>query len=157
MTTEPRGRYFDDFAVGDVFTTGKRTITTTDIVNFACLSGDFNEVHTNWEYAASSPFGEPIAHGPLVYAIAAGLAYASGLNEGTLIALLGISEWQMLAPVKNGDTIHLEQEVTATRPSSKGGKGVVHFDRRIKNQRGEIVQRIASAYLFRARPSEVTA
>jgi acyl dehydratase len=152
VTTQPRGKYFDDFAVGDVYTTGKRTITTTDIVNFACLSGDFNEVHTNWEYAASSPFGEPIAHGPLVYSIAAGLAYASGLNEGTLIALLSIDDWKVLLPVKNGDTIRLEQEVTALRRASKGDKGVVTFDRRVRNQRDEVVHQMTSKYLFRARP-----
>ena len=149
---EPRGLYFEDFEIGKTYRTPRRTLTQTDIVNFACLSGDFNEVHTNWEYCASSPFGEPIAHGPLVYAIAAGLAYASGLNEGTLIALLGITDWQMLMPVKNGDTIHLEQEVTATRRASKGDKGVVTFDRRVRNQRDEIVQRMTSSYLFRARP-----
>jgi acyl dehydratase len=153
MTAQPRGKYFDDFAVGDVFTTGKRTITTTDIVNFACLSGDFNEVHTNWEYCASSPFGEPIAHGPLVYAIAAGLGYASGLNEGTLIALLSINDWKMLLPVKNGDTIRLEQEVTATRRSSNGDKGVVTFERRVRNQRDEVVHHMTSTYLYRARPA----
>ena len=155
MSTEPRGNYFDDFSVGDVYSTGKRTITTTDIVNFACLSGDFNEVHTNWEYCASSPFGEPIAHGPLIYSIAAGLAYASGLNEGTLIALLSVTDWKMLLPVKNGDTIHLEQEVIAVRRASKGDKGVVTFDRRVRNQRGEVVHQMTSAYLFRARPAAV--
>ncbi|RNL62806.1 acyl dehydratase [Nocardioides marmoriginsengisoli] len=152
MTNEPRGKHFDDFSVGDVFTTGKRTVTTTDIVNFSCLSGDFNEVHTNWEYCKESPFGEPIAHGPLVYAIAAGLGYASGLNEGTLIALLGVDDWKMLKSVKNGDTIHLEQEVVAVKAASKGGKGVVTFDRRIRNQHGDVVQQMTSAYLYHARP-----
>ena len=58
--------------------TGRRTITSTDIVNFACLSGDFNDVHCNHEYCKTTPFGEPIAHGPLVFAVAAGLNYASG-------------------------------------------------------------------------------
>ena len=48
-TVQPRGRYFDDFEVGSEFVTPARTITQTDIVNFACLSGDFNEVHTNFE------------------------------------------------------------------------------------------------------------
>jgi acyl dehydratase len=151
MADQARGRYFEDMSVGDVFVTGARTITSTDIVNFACLSGDFNEVHTNWEYAKASPFGEPIAHGPLVYSIAAGLVYASGINEGTLIALLGVDEWKMSAPVKHGDTITVESEVVGSRPTSKPGRGVITFDRRIVNQRGEIVQQITSSYLYRAR------
>src|SRR6185437_17054023 len=65
MTLEykPRGKYFEDFHVGDEFVTPARTITSTDIVNFACISGDHNEVHMNHEYCKQTPFGEPIAHG----------------------------------------------------------------------------------------------
>jgi len=151
MHDEPRGRFFEDMAVGTVFVTGSRTITSTDIVNFACLSGDFNEVHSNHEYCKTTPFGEPIAHGPLVYSVAAGLGYASGINEGTLIALLEIRSWKMLAPVKSGDTIRLEQEVTEARRTSKGDRGIVTFDRRIKNQRDEVVQQMICSYLFRCR------
>ena len=68
MTTEakPRGKYFEDFEVGETMVSPARTVTSTDIVNFACLSGDFNEVHTNFEYCKTTQFGEPIAHGPLM-------------------------------------------------------------------------------------------
>lgn len=62
--TKPRGLYFDDFEVGQEIVSPARTITSTDIVNFACLSGDFNEVHTNFEYCRTTPFGEPIAANP---------------------------------------------------------------------------------------------
>ena len=101
---KPRGRYFDDFEVGQEFESPARTVTQTDIINFACLSGDFNEVHTNFEYCKTTQFGEPIAHGPLVYAIMGGLQYASGINEGTLLALLQIDKWRLLDAVKHGDT-----------------------------------------------------
>lgn len=151
MSNPVRGRYFDDFSVGDVYVTGKRTVTSTDIVNFACLSGDFNEVHANWEYAKTTAFGEPVAHGPLVYSIAAGLVYASGLNDGTLLALLEVTNWVMAQPVKAGDTIHLEQEVTATRLASAGTKGVVTFARRVRNQRDDVVQSMTATYLYRRR------
>ena len=153
MTTQVRGKYFDDIAIGDVFVTGSRTITTTDIVNFSCLSGDFNEVHANWDYCKTTSFGEPIAHGPLVYSIAAGLGYASGINEGTLIALLEVKKWVMLAPVKNGDTIRLEQEVVELRRTSKGDRGVVTFNRRIVNSKDTVVQQMTSSYLYRCRPA----
>ena len=74
MTTEakPRGKYFEDFEVGETMVSPARTVTSTDIVNFACLSGDFNDVHTNFEYCKTTQFGEPIAHGPLVYALMGG-------------------------------------------------------------------------------------
>src|SRR3977135_3976032 len=99
MEAEKRGLYFEDFEVGRLFRTPARTVTSTDIVNFACLSGDFNEVHTNFDYCKTTPFGEPVAHGPLVYAIMGGLQYASGINDGTMLALLGIDNWRLPKPV----------------------------------------------------------
>lgn len=148
----PRGSYFDDFEVGSEFATPARTITSTDIVNFACLSGDFNEVHTNFEYCKTTPFGEPIAHGPMVYAIAAGLQYASGLNDGTLLALLQIDGWRMLEPVKHGDTIHMRSKVLAKKASSKPDRGVVTFLRQIVKQNGAVAQEMQATLLYRRRP-----
>ena len=154
MTTPPpRGMYFEDFTVGLKLRTPARTITSTDIVNFACLSGDFNEVHTNWEYCRTTPFGEPVAHGPLIYGIMGGLQYASGINDGTLLALLGIDKWRILGPVKHGDTLHVEQEVIATKPTSKPDRGVVTLRRQCVNQRGETVHEMEATILYRRRPA----
>lgn len=151
----PRGRYFEDFAVGDVLVTGRRTITSTDIVNFACLSGDFNDVHTNHEYARQTPFGEPIAHAPLVFAVAAGLNYASGVNDGTLIAVLGIDKWRMKVAVKHGDTVHVESTVLAKRESqSRPDAGVITYARRFVNQRGETAQEMEISILYRRRKAK---
>lgn len=146
-----RGLYFDDFSIGLTFTTPARTVTSTDIVNFACLSGDFNEVHTNHEYCKSTPFGEPIAHGPLVYAIVGGLQYASGINEGTLLALLQIDKWRMLAPVKHGDTVHMESTVIGKKETSKSDRGVVTFARRVLKQDGTVAQEMEATLLYRRR------
>jgi acyl dehydratase len=149
----PRGRWFDDFVVGEVMRTGRRTVTATDIVNFACLSGDFNDVHTNHEYARNTLYGEPIAHAPLVFAVAAGLNYASGINDGTLLGVLGIDKWRMRVPVKHGDTIHVESTVLSARASqSRPDAGVVCFARRFVNQRGEAVQEMEITILYRRRP-----
>ncbi len=150
---KPRGMYFEDFEIGQTLVTPARTITSTDIVNFACLSGDFNEVHTNFEYCKTTQFGEPIAHGPLIYAVAGGLTYASGINDGTLLALLEIKSWKMLAPVKHGDTIQVHATVTDIRPSSKQDRGAVTLDREIRNQSGENVQQMIATLLYRRRPA----
>lgn len=147
-----RGMYFEDFEIGRTFTTSARTVTEADIVNYACLSGDFNQVHTDWEYARSTAFGGPVAHGPLVYAIAGGLNYASGVNEGTLLALLGVDEWRMLAPVFAGDTIRMHSTVADVRASSKPGRGVVVLQRDILNQRHESVQSMKVTLMYRVRP-----
>jgi acyl dehydratase len=150
-TAKPRGMFFEDFEVGMMIRTPARTITGTDIVNFACLTGDFNEVHTNFEYAKNTPFGEVIAHGPMVYGIAGGLQYASGINDGTLLALLGIDKWRMKGAVKHGDTIRLEQTVIEKKPTSKPERGVIVFKREIKNQRDEVVHEMQATILYRCR------
>lgn len=152
MTTEIRGMYWEDFEVGATVTTPSRTITSTDIVNFACLSGDFNEVHTNWEYCMTTPFQEPIAHGPLVYAVAAGLQYASGINDGTLIALLQIDAWRMLVPVKHGDTFHVELEVLSKKETSKPDKGTVRIKRKFVRHDGTLLQEMEVTMLYKRRP-----
>lgn len=151
MESTRRGLFFEDFEIGCEFKTPSRTITSTDIVNFACLSGDFNEVHANWEYCKSTPFGEPIAHGPLVYAIAGGLQYASGINDGTLLALLQVDKWRMLAPVKHGDTIHMVSTVIEKTPTSKPDRGVIKFQRRLVNQKGVSVQEMETTIMYRRR------
>lgn len=146
-----RGMYFEDFEEGMMLRTPARTITGTDIVNFACLTGDFNEVHTNYEYAKNTPFGEVIAHGPMIYGIAGGLQYASGINDGTLLALLGIDKWRIKAPVKHGDTIRMEQTVTEKKPTSKPERGIIVFKREIKNQDGVVIQEMEATLMYRCR------
>lgn len=153
MTTTPRGKFYEDFTVGEVFETPRRTVTNTDIVNFACLSGDFNEVHTNWEYCKTTPFGEPIAHAPLIYAIMGGLNYASGVNDGTLLAVIGIDEWRMLKPVMHGDTVHMRSTVLEKRETSKPGRGIVKVRREFMNQRDEVVQTMMATFMYKARAS----
>jgi acyl dehydratase len=147
-----RGLYWEDFEIGKVIHTPARTITSADIVNFACLSGDFNEVHTNWEYCKTTTFGEPIAHGPLVYAIMGGLQYASGVNDGTLLALLQVDKWRMLLPVKHGDTLHAEATVIDRKESSKPDRGVVKMDRKFVRHDGAVVQDMEVSMLYRRRP-----
>ena len=155
MTTtiaKPRGMYFEDFQIGQELVTPARTITSADIVNFCCLSGDFNEIHANHEYCKTTPFGEPIAHGPLVYGIMGGLTYASGINDGTLLALLQIDGWRLKAPVKHGDTIRLRSRVIEKKQTSKPDRGVVVFQRECVNQRGEVVQEMTATFMYRRRP-----
>ncbi len=146
-----RGHYFEDFEVGQEFISPARTITQTDIVNFACLSGDFNEVHTNFEYCKTTQFGEPIAHGPLIYAIMGGLQYASGLNDGTLLALLQIDAWRMLGPVKHGDTIRLHSRVVNKKETSKPDRGIVTFQRQCVKQDGSVAQEMTATLMYRRR------
>ena len=129
--------YFDDFFVGQTFVTNARTITEADIVNFAGLSWDHNQLHTDVEYAASTQFGRRIAHGLLGLVAHAGLSYQ--LTEESILALLELT-WQFKAPIFVGDTIHVEQTVKSLQPGSSGRHGVLTFEKKVINQRHEVVQ-----------------
>src|SRR5204863_5264587 len=95
--------YFDDLEVGQEWTSGGRTVTEADIVNFACFSGDFNPIHIDHEYAKSTAFRRPIAHGFGVFSIASGLGVQT--PPVRTMALLRVKEWNFRLPVFAGDTI----------------------------------------------------
>jgi len=149
---KPRGMYYEDFEIGQRLTTPRRTVTQTDIVNYACLSGDFNAPHVDFEFCKTQPYGEPIAHGPLVFAIASGLGCQSGINDGTVVAFLGLDEWRIHLPVKHGDTIHMIMQPTEKRLTSKGDRGIVTLKREIVNQRDETVQSMFTTSMYLRRP-----
>jgi acyl dehydratase len=138
MVYEIRGKTFDEFNVGDEFTTASRTITESDVVTFAGLSGDFNPIHMDKEFADNSPLKGRVAHGMLVESIATGLGNQLGIYEGTTIAVLSITI-NFKGTVKFGDTIHLKLTVTDKKESSKPGRGVVTFQTTVLNQRDETV------------------
>ncbi len=135
---DSRGLTFDEFNVGDRYESQGRTITEADVVAFAGLSGDFNPLHTNATFAATTPFGERIAHGMLVMAIATGMANWTGIFEGTTLALME-QVIRYRGAVKFGDTVHLQLEVLEKKESSKPNKGVVKFAARMLNQDGGLV------------------
>ena len=138
MTYKMRGRYYEDFNVGDVITTARRTISEADVVAFAGLSGDFNPLHTDEEFMKTTPFGSRIAHGLLTVSVATGLINQLGIFEGTNLALLNMNI-KYTGVVKFGDTIHMELKTLEKKESSKPGKGVITYQANVLNQKDETV------------------
>ncbi len=150
MTLSPRGLYFEEFEVGQKIQTAARTITETDIVNFAGLSGDFNFIHTNAEAAQQTPFGARVAHGMLVASIATGLAVQQGFIDGTTLAFRELT-WRFTRPVFIGDTVHVQVEITQTKPMARLGGGLVTFEAQVVNQQGEVVHKGEWKMLIKSR------
>ncbi len=148
-----RGLYWEEWEVGAEFTSPARTVTETDIVMFAGLSGDYNPLHTNEEFCKQTQFGTRIAHGPLVYAIAAGLLFQLHLYDDTLIAFLGFENLRFTKPVKSGDTIHARIKVLDKRETSNPDRGVMRRELHVLNQRGEVVQESIQAFLLKRKPA----
>jgi 3-hydroxybutyryl-CoA dehydratase len=152
ITYQPRGRYFEEFTAGQQVVTAGRTVTEGDLVRFAGLSGDFNQIHTDAAYAAEGMFGERIAHGLLVLSIASGLAVQTGIIEGTVLAFRAL-EWKFSRPVMIGDTIHAEIDVVETKALPRLGGGNVRMKVSVLNQRGETVHRGHWDMLVQSRPT----
>jgi acyl dehydratase len=131
--------FYEDFVVGDEFVTPARTVTEADVTMFAALSGDYNRLHTDAEYAAQGPFGERIAHGLLGLAIVLGLAYRTEIDPDGAVAFLGLS-WKFSGPIKLGDTIHAIIKVASMRPTHTPDRGIIVQYTQLLNQRGAIVQ-----------------
>lgn len=133
-----RGLTFEEFNMGDVYKSQARTVTESDVAQFAGLSGDFNPLHTDAEFARTTPFGERIAHGMLVMAMATGMANWTGVFEGTTIALAE-QQIRYKGVVKFGDTIYLQLTVADKKETSKTDRGIVKFDAAVINQNGDTV------------------
>jgi 3-hydroxybutyryl-CoA dehydratase len=130
--------FFDDVTVGQEWKSLGRTVTQADIVNFAGISGDFNPIHVDHEFAKSTPFQQPIAHGLLIFSIASGL----GLYNPAMrtLAFMQIRDWTFRDPVRIGDTIHVRTKVLQIEPRTRGRRGVITWQKQIINQVDRIVQ-----------------
>lgn len=147
-----RGLYFEEFEVGYKIISSARTITEADIVNFAGLSGDYNQIHTDAEFTKDTPFGKRVAHGILGLSIASGLAVQTGVFEGTIIAFREIKSWKFVKPIFIGDTISVILEVTETKaiPRVGGGSMSIHLD--VRNQDDETVMKGKWSVLINSQP-----
>ncbi len=144
--------YFDDITVGQEWESQGRTVTETDIVNFAGLSGDFNPIHVDHEFAKSTPFRRPIAHGVLVMAISTGLGTHSPPMR--TVAFLAVRDWQFKGVVFVGDTIRVRTKVLHKEVRGRGKRGEVVWQRTIFNQEGKVVQEGVTVTLVESRPPQ---
>jgi acyl dehydratase len=147
------GLFFEDFHPGQKISSAGRTITEHDVVNFAGLSGDFNQIHTDAEFARATPFGQRIAHGILGLSIASGLAVQTGILGQNVIAFREINEWKFVKPVFFGDTVHVEMEVTETKAFPRLGGGSVTLNIHLNNQANETTMRGSWTVLVKFRPA----
>lgn len=142
---------WEDFPAGKTIKTPALTVTETHLVQFAGLTGDYYPVHTDAEWAAKSPFGQRIAHGPLTFAFAVGLMYQSQAYGEAIIAWLGANNVRATVPVFIGDTVHVVAEVTESRATKDPSRGVVSLKYTVRNQKDEDVMSFDFNLLMRAR------
>lgn len=147
-----RGMWFEEFIVGQKVISAGRTITEGDIVTFAGLSGDYNQIHTDGEFAKTTPFGQRVAHGLLGLSIASGLAMRTGVLEGTVIAFREINNWKFTNPIFIGDTVHAELNILETKAIPRIGGGSLIIEIALKNQRDEVTMKGTWTALVASKP-----
>jgi 3-hydroxybutyryl-CoA dehydratase len=148
--SDPQEKRFEDFDLGDAMTTRGRTVDIGDITNFAGLTGDHYQLHTDAAFMETSRFGQRIAHGPLTFSLAVGLVGASGFYGDAIAALVEITNLKATKPVFAGDTIHVVAEVSAIDAS--GPKyGTISVTYSVRNQKGEDVMTFLQTMLAKRR------
>ena len=148
-----QGLYFEEFEEGMALETRGRTITEADVVAFAGLSGDYNPMHTDDEYAKTTHFGARVSHGLLGLSIASGLSYQLGFMEGTVLAFTAL-EWKMRAPIYINETIRVQATVKKLREMKSAGGGFVTLDVKVLKQDDSVAQKGEWTVLIASRPTE---
>jgi len=144
--------YLDDLSEGMQFRSPRRTVTESDLMTFAGVSGDFNPLHIDEPFAREHGFGRRVVHGALVLSMATGLRQQMGTFNGSMRAMLELRSWKFRAPVFVGDTIGTETTVLEVRSTSDPSRGVVVQRVDVVNQDGELVQTGELVSLIASRP-----
>jgi acyl dehydratase len=145
-------RYFDDFQVGERFTTRGATFTEAAIVDFA-MRYDPQPFHIDADAAARGIYGGLIASGFHTLSQAFRIFYDEGVLATASMSSPGLDELRWLAPVRPGDTLHMEAEVLEMRPSaSKPDRGILKMRYAAMNQRGETVMTFVITHLLARQP-----
>lgn len=136
---QQHGLTFEEHALGAKYETLRRTMSEPDIATFVNLCGFTEPLFMDMEYLArESAFKGRLVPGAFTFALAEGLVIQTGLFHGTGMAYLG-GEVRVVTPVLAGDTIRVEVEVVDKRETKKPDRGIVTYQHRILNQRGELV------------------
>lgn len=149
-----KGYFFEEFAAGQIVDSPARTVTEADVVAFAALTGDWNAIHSDAEYAARQPYGQRIAHGMLGLSFATGLAMRTGILDETILAFREIRGWKYSLPIFLGDTIRLRVTIGETRPVPRLDGGLVTMRAELLNQRGELLQHGDWVVLVKSMPGD---
>jgi acyl dehydratase len=147
------GRYFDEWQLGDkVAHALTRTVTETDNLLISTLTHNPQPLHLDAEAAGASEFGEILVNSCFTFSLAVGVSVAD-TTMGVLIANLGFDGVKFPSPVFVGDTLRIESEVVALRESrSRPAAGLVTWEHRALNQRGETVCTMKRTALLHRRP-----
>jgi len=130
---------YEDLEVDAEHESSGRTVTEADVVNFAGLSADYNNMHIDEEFAKKTVFKTRVAHGMLVTSIATGLWFT--MPRLATVAFMGLEDWRFSGAVFPGDTIHITRRLVEKKEHKRPNMGFFIFEVNVKNQKDEVVQK----------------
>lgn len=142
-----RSMFFDDFEVGQTFDSPGRTVTETDLSLFCMMSGDWHPIHSDEEFARTTPFGRRIVGGVFGIAVVTGMMGRWGIFEDSVVAMTGLDEWRFRRPIYVGDTLRVRMTIIDKQLSRSGTRGLVDRGFVMRNQTDEVLQEGRSAAL----------
>ncbi len=149
-------KFWEDFSIGDEVATQSITITEAHLVNWAGLTMDYYPLHMDEEYAKNTIFRGRVAHGPLIFSMAIGLMYLSGIYGNSILAWLGVEDMKIPVPVRIGDSIRVRARVSAKRETRNPERGVTKFHWEVTNQRDETVMSLDYVLMMHRIPVTVS-
>lgn len=141
--------YYEDFNIGDTYTTPGKTVTEAMITLMVGLGGFVFPLFNDEEYARNTPFEGCIAPGPMTLFLMGGLEEQSMIYGDDAIAILGIDRVRFKAPLRAGDTIRVNVDILAKRETSKPNAGIVTHKSNCINQNGEVIVESESSVLIK--------
>jgi acyl dehydratase len=146
--------YYHDLEIGKVYRSAGRTATEADNTMFCMLSGDWNPIHANADYAAETRFGQRVIPGLFGVSLITGAMGQWGIFEESILAMLNLKDWEFKAPIFIGDTIYVEMEILDKRLTSKGDTGIVGRRFTLVTHEGKLLQTGCSDMMIRVGPAE---
>lgn len=131
--------FYEDLEEGKEHKSSGRTVTETDVVNFAGISADYNNMHIDEEFAKKTVFKTRVAHGMLVTSIATGLWFT--MPRLATVAFMGLEDWRFSGAVFPGDTIHITRKLVEKKDHKRPNMGFFIFEVNVHNQKEEVVQK----------------
>ena len=131
--------FYEDVDEGTEHESSGRTVTEADVVNFAGLSADFNNMHIDEEFAKNTVFKSRVAHGMCVLSIATGLWFT--MPRLATIAFMGLQDWRFSGAVKPGDTVKITRKLVEKIEPQRPNMGFLNWEVNVVNQAGEVVQK----------------
>lgn len=141
---------FDAIAVGARWRSPGRTMTEAELVQSCMTSGDWHPIHADAEFAASTPMGQRIFQGTWGVHVALGMATPFPPLGDLVVGALGLSEWRYEAPLRVGDTVHVEVEIAGKRRTGSGERGILERRIRLVRHDGTVVQQGVATNMVKA-------